>query len=111
MTITTDLPAITPEIKAWLDEVDPVADTSWTDYCLCARLHETDEFFVEAGHTIDPAVLEDSRRCPTRKVEIRFAYKLGLSFGYWGGLSWGQRKKMTLEEALAFVDNDPPAKD
>jgi hypothetical protein len=31
--------------------------------------------------------------------------------GYRAGLSPGQRRKMTLEQALAFIANDPPSKE
>lgn len=78
------------------------SDLSWLDACTCSQF-ALNEFFVAAGQTIDPDVLEAARRCPARRQEIIFAYGRDVRAGYFGALSPGQRRTMTLEQALKFA--------
>lgn len=69
-------------------------------------------FFVEAGHVISEETLNVCRGCPVRRECIIHAY-LGrdgepIAAGYMGGFSTGQRKSMTLIQALERAENDPP---
>lgn len=82
-------------------------DTSWLDRINCRDL-PLDVFFVEAGRTIEPAVLEVCRSCPVRRQCVELVYALGRTDGYYGGLSPGARSKMSLPQALDAVEHDPP---
>lgn len=86
-------------------------DTSWLDDMACVD-REISDYFVNAGHTIDPAVLSLCRGCPVREECLRHAYRQDPPLsgsGYFGGMSPGQRKKMNLEEALAWIAEDTAA--
>jgi hypothetical protein len=80
---------------------------SWLANASCADLSITD-FFVEAGHAIDPSVLNVCRRCPVRVCCLEHAYDMQISGGYFGGMSPGQRRTLDLDQARAFVAQDPP---
>lgn len=83
-------------------------DLRWLDDSGCAELDITD-FFVEAGHVISEEVLEICRTCPVRKECVSHAFGRGIVGGYFGGISPGQRRDMKdVEEAYAYIDNDPP---
>lgn len=82
----------------------------WLDDIACADL-ELDAFFVAAGHTIAPDTIETCRRCPVRRECVIYVYNRGLSSGYMAGLSPSQRDKMTLEEALEYIEQDTPTED
>jgi hypothetical protein len=77
----------------------------WLDRAACATDGRIEDFFVEAGHVINDEVLNRCRfTCPVREQCITHAYT-GLNGGpvaggYLGGFSLGQRKAMTLEQAL-----------
>lgn len=66
------------------------------------------KFFVEAGTVIDEDTLHGCRTCPVRRECLIWAYDRGLSRGYFAGVSAGQRDRMTKEEALEYIENDPP---
>lgn len=66
------------------------------------------KFFVEAGTVIDEDTLHACRTCPVRRECLTWAYERQLGRGYFAGVSAGQRDRMTLEEALEFIENDPP---
>lgn len=83
-----------------------VATQEWLRDAACAD-REASDFFVEAGHTIKPEVLNVCRGCPVRVQCLRYAYRRGIDNGYFGGMSPGQRRKMTIEEALEYIANDP----
>lgn len=82
------------------------ADT-WLDDAACADL-PIEAFFVQAGHIIDEEVLNVCRACPVRLDCLKHAYNPNLSItgGYFGGLSPGQRREMSLEEAVEFIRTD-----
>ena len=63
-------------------------------------------FFVEAGHVANEATLAVCRRCPVRADCVEHAYRVGYTAGYFGGLSSGQRQRMTLEQALTAIRSD-----
>lgn len=77
----------------------------WLDDIACADL-DPSVMFVEAGHTIDPAIIELCRGCPVRRECLIHAYTRPVRSGYLAGLSPSQRRRMTLEEALEFIAND-----
>lgn len=89
------------------DQHGVTSDLLWVDYIACTDA-PYDEFFVEAGHAIDPATQERCRSCPVRKHCAAWSYQLGSSSGYFAGLSPSQRRSMSLSEALHFIDNDRP---
>lgn len=80
---------------------------AWLDDAACADL-PIEAFFVQAGHIIDEEVLNVCRTCPVRIDCLKHAYNedLNVTGGYFGGLSPGQRRELTLEEALAYVRTD-----
>lgn len=68
-------------------------------------------FFVDAGRTISAEALDLCRTCPVRQECINHAYTGGpdgtmIPAGYFGGLSLGQRKSMSLVDALDFAAKD-----
>lgn len=67
------------------------------------------DYFVQAGHSISPEANEACQRCPVRLECLEWAYKKNLGAGYFGGLSHGTRKKLTLEEATAVVKAEQAA--
>lgn len=86
-------------------------NTKWLDDAACADLDNKD-FFVDAGHVIEDRVLKTCKRCPVRRECVESAYDRNSTGGYFGGLSPGQRRDMTLEEALDFIVTDViPEKD
>ncbi len=86
------------------------ADLVWLDDAACADMDPGD-FFVDAGHTIKPETLNVCRRCPVRAECLKHAYAHGISGGYFGGTSPGQRRTLSLEEALEYIANDPPVEE
>lgn len=88
-------------------------DLDWLGQMACADderdlADQVSDFFVEAGHTIDPHVLNRCRGCPVRVECLTWAYDQRIENGYYGGTSPGQRRKMTLAEALEYIADDPP---
>ena len=80
-------------------------DLAWLRHAACAD-REVKDYFVEAGHVIDEDVLNLCRACPVRESCIRHAYKQEVTGGYFGGLSPGQRRDLSLDEALAYAEED-----
>lgn len=81
----------------------------WLDDAACAELGIRD-FFVEAGHVIEDEILNTCKTCPVRRECVTHAYERDVTGGYFGGLSPGQRRDMTLNEALVFIKIDSPKK-
>ena len=81
----------------------------WLDDAACADRNIND-FFVEAGHVIAEDILEVCRGCPVRKqcLEVAYDQRFNITGGYFGGLSPGQRRELSLEKALEVVENDLP---
>jgi WhiB family transcriptional regulator, redox-sensing transcriptional regulator len=83
------------------------ADFDWLDYAACGELDlEVDDFFTGPGHPIASPVLEACRSCPVRRDCLTHAYKSGAISGYFGGVSPGQRRNMTLKQALRYIAKD-----
>lgn len=80
-----------------------MGDVEWVERAACANMR-VDVFFVEAGRVIDPAVLAICEGCPVRRECLTYAYEREFTSGYFGGFSPGQRKDLTLAEALAAID-------
>ncbi len=91
----------------------------WLNDAACLPLAEALEaegknpmslFFVDAGHVISDETLNVCRRdCPVRRQCIRHSYVGGpdggpIAGGYMGGFSLGQRKSLTLPQALERCD-------
>ena len=106
---------------AGTDEPEPITHPGldWLDDAACARLDEDDSanplglFFVDAGHVISEDTLNLCRACPVRPECVTHFYLGGLEGGaigggYGGGFSLGQRKSMTLEQALARAASERP---
>jgi WhiB family transcriptional regulator, redox-sensing transcriptional regulator len=83
--------------------------TDWLDAAACVEAElDVNDFFVDAGHVIHSGALSICRRCPVRLECLRHAYARNVSAGYFGGVSPGQRRSMTLEEATAYIVDDTP---
>lgn len=80
-------------------------DPEWLDDAKCKNL-DINDFFVEAGHVIEDTILNTCRSCPVRRQCITHAYSRDYRGGYFGGLSPGQRREMSLEEALVYAEGD-----
>lgn len=99
-----------PDLTAFTHRLlEPSGDFGWLDDAACVDLVHQD-FFVEAGHVIDDEVLEVCRSCPVRRQCVTHAYQRKIIGGYFGGFSPGQRREMTLAEALAAIRRDPPTR-
>ena len=82
-------------------------DLRWLDDAGCADLDISD-FFVDAGHVISEEVLEICRGCPVRLECAEHSYDQNISGGYFAGISPGQRRDMSKEEALDYIRGDLP---
>lgn len=82
-------------------------ELNWLTKCTCGNA-DPKAFFVNAGEVIDPVALNISRACPSRREEVIFAYTRDIRKGFFGGLSAGQRRRLSLEEALDFITQDAP---
>lgn len=80
-------------------------DSLWMKRRGCADLSIND-MFVSTGRMLDPEVEDVCRRCPVRAQCVVRAYTMNATKGYFGGLSPSARKRMTVEEAVAFVQAD-----
>lgn len=66
------------------------------------------DFFTGPGCAAKTKVIKVCNSCPVRRECLVHAYThgvndRGIDSGYFGGLSAGQRKKLTLDEALASI--------
>jgi hypothetical protein len=75
----------------------------WLNDAACSEM-SIDDFFVEAGHAIDDRVLRVCRTCPVRVSCVRHAYEMQVNGGYFGGMSPGQRREKTMDEAIRFIE-------
>jgi hypothetical protein len=82
----------------------------WLDEAACAG-RKINDYFVEAGHVISQDVLELCRRCPVRRncLEVAYDQRFNITGGYFGGLSPGQRRELSLEQAVDFIATDLPS--
>jgi hypothetical protein len=77
----------------------------WLDRAACADMSQ-EQFFVNAGHVMDDPARHACLTCPVWRECTIFSY-LGspegklIAGGYFAGLSLGQRRKMSLGQALA----------
>lgn len=90
---------------------DP-AKIFWVSLAACAGT-PVEDFFVAAGRSVSASVLARCKSCPVRRECVEHAYIGGvddkpLKFGFFGGFSPGERKKLSLSEALAAVDLQAP---
>lgn len=94
--------------------VDDPTNYYWLPQAACAGMDLTD-FFTGPGCAAKTNVIAVCRSCPVRRECLVHAYtrgvnERGIDSGYFGGLSAGQRKKLTLDEALAYIEEDRPAR-
>jgi len=75
----------------------------WLTDAACADM-EIDDFFVEAGHAISEDTLRVCRSCPVRVECVKHVYNMQVTGGYFGGMSPGQRRERTMDEAVRFVE-------
>lgn len=85
--------------------VNHEADLEWLENTMCADMDISD-FFVEAGHTISQDVINICRMCPVRAECVTHAYRNSITGGYFGGISPGQRRELSLDDALAHIAKD-----
>jgi Transcription factor WhiB len=90
-----------------LQDIPDNVDLSWVLKAEC-RDFEISQMFVSAGHVIDPAVREACRRCEVRRECLVHAYAQRRSSGYFGGMSPGQRRDISLSDALEYIEQDTP---
>lgn len=87
--------------------ITPEGGDDWLDKAACAELNIND-FFVQAGHVISEKVLDTCRACPVRFECLKHAYdtKLNITGGYFAGMSPGQRREMSYQEAIEYCKSD-----
>lgn len=95
-----------------LNDITGTGSSEWMKQGACLTAYTDngspvglDDFFVSAGHIIDPQILEICNSCPVRRDCLKYAYNRELTAGYFGGMSPGQRRKLSLGEALAMLDS------
>jgi WhiB family redox-sensing transcriptional regulator len=86
---------------------EPFADDGlrWLAQRSCRDI-DIQQFFVDTGQAIDPQIQNVCRRCPVREECLTHAYRYGIEAGYFGGVSPGWRKRVTLVEALEQIRSD-----
>lgn len=106
--ITPDKNNLPDDVPAGASEVDGYRHPGfkWLDEAACADVPNTD-FFVEAGHVLGEKAKKACMSCSVWADCIIFSYVGSpdgrpVTGGYWAGLSPGQRKKLSLQEALDF---------
>ena len=80
-------------------------DNDWLGRASCEDM-DLNEFFVEAGRTIKQDTINICKGCPVRRECVSHSYANGLTAGYFGGISPGQRRSLDLVGAMAVVDAD-----
>ena len=80
---------------------------AWLDDAACKDC-SIDDFYVKAGDAISETHLNMCRECPVRVQCLEHVYEMGITGGYFGGMSPGQRKALSLERAKAFISTDVP---
>jgi len=83
-------------------EDDEIHGLGWLSQTACRDMG-IDDFFVEAGHAINETALQVCQGCPVRVECVKHAYEMQVTGGYFGGLSPGQRRERTLEEAVQLI--------
>ena len=108
----TDARAVDTIAASGLEWLDDAACADLDDACTAEGGSALGLFFVNAGHVIGAEALDMcQRKCPVRRECVVHAYTglpggLPIAGGYMGGFSLGQRKDMTLDQALALVEQD-----
>lgn len=87
--------------------IAPEGGDDWLDEAACAEL-DINDFFVQAGHVISEKVLDTCRSCPVRLDCLKHAYnpKLNITGGYFAGMSPGQRRELTYDQAVEYCKED-----
>jgi WhiB family redox-sensing transcriptional regulator len=82
-----------------------VPDMPWLDQAACADLplEQLSMFFVEAGRTIASSTVALCAKCPVRAECLEHAYRHDIFSGYFGGVSPGRRRVLSLAEAQAEI--------
>jgi len=82
-----------------------VPDMPWLDDAACGSLplDQLNIFFVEAGRTIAASTVALCAKCPVRSECLEHAYTHEIFSGYFGGVSPGRRRVMSLAEAQAEI--------
>ena len=76
-------------------------ELAWVDDAACARAGlPYGAFFPEDGRPASPEVQKLCQGCPVRRQCIEHAKRWHLTQGWFGGISPGQRRRMTTEELL-----------
>jgi len=108
----TDARALDTIASSGLEWLDDAECANLDDACAAEGKSALGFFFVNAGHVIGAEALDICRRqCPVRRECVIHAYTglpggLPIAGGYMGGFSLGQRKDMTLAQALELVEAD-----
>ncbi len=93
---------MTPDTGDALISLD---ELTWVQNAQCIKEGgDWSDYFVQAGHSISDKAMDVCKRCPVRKDCLTWAYDRNLGAGYFGGVSHGTRKKLTLEEALLYIE-------
>ena len=66
-----------------------IDDSLWKDKASCTGI-DTELFFPDQGHPIEPLIIKMCKACPVREECIDYALKYSMQ-GVWGGM--GQRAR------------------
>ena len=105
MTISAELGNDTSNKGSLGAYVLAVPDMPWLNDAACGdlSLDQLSVFFVEAGRTIAQSTVSLCAKCPVRSECLDHAYRYEISSGYFGGMSPGRRRVLSLAEAQAEI--------
>ena len=115
--MTEGTPTVTTDADELTEEQEPVAvakgeaephfthpGLKWVDEAKCADL-DLSRFFVEAGHVMPDEARTACMTCPVWEQCLTYSFLANpdgkmISGGYFASFSLGQRRKLTLGEAI-----------
>lgn len=101
MTMSASLGNASPGHTSLGAFIEAAPDMPWLDDAACGGLplEQLNMFFVEAGRTIASSTVALCQKCVVRKECLDHAYRNDILSGYFGGVSPGRRRVLSLAES------------